>query len=177
MEYVERTRTVEVPKGSGVPGFLRAIEKILKKPRLQSVQIDGRGLVTYNYFARADDDEQGVLEVAFDDLMPYAVVRTRELVELVLKPATPAPLAISEMFFAAQVDHLHPAAWVLPKSTRLWAWFERDTGVRPPLKDSFFGLPVMEDRSVDDHALILCAGFRRDGTINDTQKSYKISLP
>jgi hypothetical protein len=175
MDYKEVTETVEVPKNTGVRGFLRVVEDILKRPRVQGIEIDARGKVSFRYFARKGE-ENLPLRTDFETLMPYMVVRNGKAVEL-SDPSIHAPTAVGQLFDMAAVDHLYPVAWVAGSNTKLWDWYVRSTNFNPSSREEFFGLPFLTDRNIPDETLLLGAAFARGAALIDLQKSYKIVIP
>jgi hypothetical protein len=175
MDYKEVTETVEVPKNTGIRGFLHVVEGILKRPRVQGIEIDARGKVSYRYFARKGE-ENLPLSMSFDTLMPYMAIRSGTVVELA-DPSSHAPTAIGQMFDRAASDHLFPVAWVSGANTRLWDWYADTTELSPSSKEEFFGLPFLTDRAIPDETLILGAAYARGAALIDLQKSYKVVIP
>ena len=174
-DYEEVTGEVEVPRNVGVRGFLKAIEDILKLPRVQDIHIDARGKVTYRHFMR-EGEERKPLSVDFESLMPYAVIRNSRVVEL-LDPDLNACVAVGQLFSMALTDHLYPVAVVGGANTNFWKWLEASTGLIVPSEDELFGVPFMRDRQLEDYVLVLCAGYARGAALVDTQKSYKLVIP
>ena len=135
-EYEEVTGTIEVPKNVGIKGFLKAIEALLALPRVQSINIDARGQVEYRHFVR-EGEGNGPLEVTFDSLMPYAVIRNSRVVELG-DPDLNAAVALGQLFNMAAADHLHPVALVGGANTHLWSWYESSTTIAPTSELAFW---------------------------------------
>jgi hypothetical protein len=175
MDYKEVTETVEVPKNTGTKGFLHVVEGILKRPRVQSIEIDARGKVSYRYFARKGE-ENLPLNTNFDTLMPYMAIRNGAVVELA-DPSSHAPTAVGQLFDMAAVDHLFPIAWAAGANTKLWDWYVDTTEFNPSSREEFFGLPFLTDRAIPDESLILGAAYARGAALIDLQKSYKIVIP
>ncbi|WP_394831795.1 hypothetical protein LVJ94_35295 [Pendulispora rubella] len=171
-EYMPVEETIEIPKGTGVEGFMHAVRAALRRPRLQEVRIDARGKITITHFLR-QGEERAPLEIDFEALMPYAVVRQGEVVEIMPK-STHAATVVGEMFAAAARDHLCPVAWVASPASHLWRWYEGATAIA--LAGDFHGLPVLPDRLVEDNVLLLSAGYGRQATFAEIQKSYKIVI-
>jgi len=178
MDYQEKIERVEIPKSTGVEGFLHAIKAILQLPNIQKIEISGKGEVSYRYFVPKDakDVATGSLKVSFETLEPYGVIRNGKVVEL-MSPALNAAVAIGQLFNMASLDHLHPLALVGGANTELWAWYEGTTSIHMPTMESLYGLPFYGERMLEDNVLVLCAGFVRDGSLIDTQKSYKLCIP
>lgn len=174
-DYEEVHGEVEVPRNAGVRGFLKAIEDILKLPRVQDIHIDARGKVSYRHFLR-EGEERKALSVDFGSLMPYAVIRNSQCVELV-DPDLNACVAAGQLFNMAAGDHLHPVALVGGANTGFWKWLEHSTGLVVPSEHEVFGVPFMRDRQLEDYVLVLCAAYARGAALVDTQKSYKLVIP
>jgi hypothetical protein len=176
-EYTEVTETIEVPKNAGLEGFLLALKGILKKPRVQAINIDAYGKVKYTYYQRVGEDPE-VIRIAFDDLQPYAIIRNGKVEELPSVPES-APIALSLLFDWATREQLYPLAFVLSPQSHFWRWYTETTGITPQAGSmhTLYGLPFLWDRMVEEHVLILCAGYERAGAMVDTRKSYKLVIP
>jgi len=172
-EYEEVKGEVEVPKSTGIAGFLETIKAVLRLPRVQDVHIDSKGKVSYRHFVR--EGESRALGMSFDSLMPYAIIRNGTVSELP-SPDPNAAIAIAQLFNMLAQDHLHPTAFVASPATMFWDWYARSIGT-PASRLEVFGLPLLHDRMVEDHVLILCGAYARAGEMVDTQKSYKLVIP
>jgi hypothetical protein len=173
--YQEVKKSVGVPKGTGIRGFLAAIEEILKLPRLQNIEVNAKGVVTYRHFVREGEAEKP-LDIDFDSLTPYAAIRNNELTELTDLPENPAE-ALGCMLDHAAADHMHPVAFVGGANTSFWSWYKRSTGQAFTSRETLFGLPFLTDRHIDDAALVLCSAFGQTTALIDTVRSYKLSIP
>lgn len=175
MKYEEQNQSVEIPKGTGIEGFLRAIREILQLPRVQELHIDARGNITYKYFLR-EGEAPSALDLEFESLMPYAIVRNGNVQEVVVK-ATNAAVVLGQMFGRAAADHMYPVAWVGGANTMFWTWFDTSMGFKTLLQEELYGLPFLRDRMVEDSVLILCTAYGRRAALVDTQRSYKVLIP
>lgn len=176
-DRIEYKETIEVPKGTGRAGFILAIEQVLKLSRVQDIHIDARGKVSYTRFV-AEGEEVAPLRVDFESVSPYAVIRNSEVVETSYPDDVNAAVAVSLLFQEVSVDQLFPIAFVGGMKTDIWRWMFNSTGVTPPkIRDELFGLPLYQDRMIEDYMLVLCAGYSRNAAMLDTQKSYKIVIP
>lgn len=92
-DYVEVNEAVEVPRNTGIRGFMHTIESILKLPRVQRIEIDSRGKVSYTYFARREE-EHAPLRMNFSTLMPYAAVRNGVSIDEIRSPNASAALGL-----------------------------------------------------------------------------------
>lgn len=174
-EYEEIKGVVEVPKNVGIRGFLKAIEDILKLPRVQGINIDARGKIEYRHYVR-EGEAHKPLEVDFSTLQPYAVIRNSKVVELG-DPDLNAAVAVGQLFDLAAVDYLFPVALVAGANTQFWRWYETTTTIEPGSHEEFYGVPFLIDRQLEDHVVVLCAAYTRAAAMIDTQKSYKLVIP
>jgi hypothetical protein len=173
-ELVEKVSTVEVPKGTGIDGFFAALKKILLRPRVQKIEINPQGKITYRFFAREEDPQQA--EVDFDQILPYAIARNGEVVEI-SSPDTNAAVAVAQLFTNVADDQLFPVAFAMGTQSTVWRWFERTTGLKARNREAFFGLQVFPDRFIPDDTLMLCAAYGRTSSLLDTRKTYKLTVP
>jgi len=175
MNYEEKNETIEIPIGTGVEGFLRALREILQLGRIQEVHIDARGKISYKRFAREGETPQP-LDLDFESLMPYAIVRNG-YVEEVIPSTTNAAVVLGQLFARAAADHVYPVAWVAGANTTFWSWLTKSTGLAGSVRDELYGLPFLQDHMLEDSVLLLCAAYGRRAAISDTQRSYKILMP
>ena len=173
-EYEEVEGDIEVPRNTGIDGFLKVIKHVLKLPRVQRVEIDARGHVTYMYHMRAGEPPP-TIDMNFESVQPYGVIRNSLVRELSLTSDN-AAVTLGQLFSQASLEQLFPVALVGGMNTLLWDWYKRTTGVALPPGDTVYGLPFLSDRFVEDHVLILCAAYSRHSTLVDTQKSFKLAI-
>jgi len=176
-EYRLHSEKIDIPKGAGPKGFLHTIEQILKLDRVQSIQIDARGNITYTRFVRdaAEDFNIGP-KISFESLMPFACARNGVIQEIQVSPHHPTK-AISKMFQRVSNERLFPAAFITGASTTLWDWLSTNDGLDVDNRDEFYGLPVLADRHLDDYVLLLAAAYGRGAGITEVQKTFKIIMP
>lgn len=172
MDFVERTDSVDVPKNSGLKGLLTLLSALLSEiPRVKEVVIRSTGKVDYTWYAPSEGD-QPKLNVTFESLLPWAIVRNTPLKE----ETPPEPnMGVYSLFRACHRDRLYPICFVTGSDTKLWDWLLA-IGVPMEPSDTFFGYPLLQDREVPDDVLILCASFARTTQISDTYRSYKITM-
>lgn len=176
IEYREITKTIEVPKGTGLTGFMLAISNILRQPRIQEVTITARGKVSYRRFARQNEPDEEI-KLDFESVMPWAILRNTNIEELPSVPRSAnAAVVLGQMFAAAARDHLHPVAMVGGSASVFWEWYGQTTGIVLG-KDEAYGLPFLNDENIPNDVLILCAAYGRGASLVDTQQSYKIAIP
>lgn len=173
--YVQHDEVIEVPKGTGIEGFIRTIREVLKLPRVQDIHIRNNGKVEYSFFLR-DGEEKRTLTMNFDNLMPMAVVRNAEVQE-VTDVDRFAPIALMQMFRVAAMEHLVPIAFVTGASSQFWPWYEGTSKMKAEIRSTLAGLPVHADRACPDEVLLLCCAFRKESELADMKKAYKIAIP
>ena len=173
-DYPKIEESVEVPKTSGVSGFLRTVEGIIKLSRVQRIVIDAKGRVSWSRYVSEEEESVPGLRVDYGDLEPWAIVRNRNLEELLIHNAS-APLTLAMMLDVAASDGLYPSAFVSGADTIFWDWFADTTDFR--LRSGrIMGLPLHLDRHAPDTALILCAAYEPTAQLSDTEKAYKIEM-
>lgn len=179
MDYRPVEREVVVPKGTGHAGFLRVLEGILKRPRVQEVHIQANGVVKFRQFVPASlpDEDVEELHVDLETLRPYAVLRNCQISEMTdISDNVPAPVVVSRMFAAAAYDALFPVAFVSGTDSSFWEWHGRTSGVVFG-KESAYGQVVLPDPDVPDDAFFLCAAHGKEARLIDTKVAYKITVP
>lgn len=173
--FTKHEEFIDVPKGTGIAGFLRSIGEVLKLPRVQNVAITSQGRIEYSFFLR-EGEEKTVLTMNFEDLMPMAIVRNSDVMEVRNRSESSA-VAIFQMFNASAIDGLFPIAFVTGLSTPLWDWLETTADDKTVTQGSLFGLPIHQDRNCPDEVLLLCSAFKRDSELVEMKKAYKIDIP
>jgi hypothetical protein len=173
-EYKEVQKTVTLPKGIGLDGYLLALRGILQRPRVQEISLSVGGEVTYRRFALPEEPEEEP-GLVLETLLPYGVVRQRPIEEI--PDVSPnAAVALGQLFACAAQDGLTPVLFVGGTDSRFWGWYQQSTGCRLP-REEIYGLPFLSDPAIEDDTLLLCSAYSRAATLSDTQKSYKIVTP
>lgn len=169
------TSSIDVPKNTGHEGFLHTLRQILKLPRVQSVEINARGKVTYQRFVA--EDEPKMVGVDFTGVEPWHIIRNAAdgVEELVLGTYN-AAVVLAGVLDRASTEKLYPTAFVMSPNTVFWLWYPHTTSFSLASRDTICGLPIHFDRHIPDTTLILCASFARDGALVDTQKAYKVEM-
>ncbi len=173
MSYEEEKKTVEVDPATGVPGLLKMVERILELGRVQQVVIE-RGKVSYARFKRPDDQGHE-LAVDLASLMPHAVIRNSQLVELKVETDN-AAVVVGQLFARAYMDGVAPVALTSGTNSLFHFWHTQTTKIVLP-HDSCYGLPFVQDNQLPNEALFLCAAYSRYGKLVDVVRSYKITIP
>ena len=179
-EYKEVTGSIKVPTNTGIEGFLHTIKLLMRRPRLQSLEIDARGVVKFRRYALENEDDGGPnnnygVDLAF--LQPSHVIRNAPLRELLVPEHLSAAVVVGLLFDKSTKEQLRPLAFVTNPTTGLWDWYQFSTGHALEDRGSFFGLPMLTDRHIPEMALLLCLGFGKDAAFVDTQVSYKVEIP
>lgn len=175
-DYKEVIDTTEVPKNTGIEGFILAIRGILKMPRVTSINIDSRGKITHTRYVRQEEPRHQI-EIDFDTVAPSSIVRNGQVLELNIDELHGnAAVCVAAMFARASQDHMFPVAWVVGAATYFNGWHQLTTGVALPTA-SAFGLPMYHDRFIPDEALLLACAFGPNAALIDAQMSYKITVP
>lgn len=175
IEYELHEEELVPPKGSGIPGLLKAITEIVGLPRVQEIRIKASGKIEYDFYMRKNDKAPGLV-VNFEKAMPFAIVRNA-LIQEIPYPSSHAAVAIAELFTVAGKEHMAPIAFLGSDNTGFWSWYEDTTGLNPDTKEELFGLPVLSDPQMPEMSLLLCTGYKRNAIITDTVKSFKITIP
>jgi hypothetical protein len=173
-EYKERTETVDVPKNTGVEGFMATVRKILSLPRIQVININAVGHIKYTRIVREEDDTVP-LEVDFSTISPAGIIRNNELVEM--EEDNNPTHAVARMFEQIAQEHLFPVAWVSGPGSTFWLWHERAKLKMSPSKDQAYGLPFLYDENFPSSTLVLCTGYTRMSAMIDVKKSFKMLMP
>lgn len=172
-EYKEITEKVEIPKNTGVEGFIATLRKILSLSRVQSIVINAAGRIQYSRVVR-EDEETHPLEVDLSTITPSGIVRNNELMELE-EDRDPAH-AVARMLAQMSTEHLFPVAWVSGPGSTFWLWHEK-AKLNLPLRDEAYGLPFLYDAYFPPTTLVLCTGYTRGCGMIDVKKSFKVLMP
>lgn len=175
MSPKERTKTVEVPPNTGVDGFIHVVREIARLPRVQRIVVDRRGAVTYTQTLR-EDGQENVLNVNFDHLQPYHIIRGSKTQELSYPMSLGPSAVVAAMFDSVASMGMTPIAFVVGVATTLWSWIRFGDDVSLSSRDVFFGLPVYVDRQIPDTALVLCTGVENAESLVDTKFSLKVEM-
>lgn len=167
--------SIDVPKNTGLEGFVHTIRQILKLSRIQTITVNARGKVTYERYAA--EDEPKTIGVDFTGVEPWHIIRNApDGVEELVLGSYNAAIVLAGILDRCTSEKLHPIAFVTSPNTALWHWYQHTTNFSLATKDSICGFPVHYDRHLPDSVLILCSSFARDGALVDTQKAYKIEM-
>lgn len=173
--YTSLEETMTVPLNTGVEGFLLAMRKILRLPKVQEVHIDLAGRVRVTRLIR-DDEEPQAWEVDFSSLTPMQILRHQIIVEL--EGGDNPTLAIARLFQRASQEHMVPIAFAAGAPSSFWRWQEKAAGLAIPFDQSeAYGLPVFYDANIDQSVLILCTAHTRGGNMIDVKKGFQIRVP
>lgn len=178
MEWIERKETIEVPRATGVEGFILVLREILMLSRVQGIQIDSKGKIDFTRFVANDDSAPIPLEVDLTTVSPHSLIRNAETVEEVtIPPNVSAALAVAMLFKMVSDARLVPLAFATGVQTTFLEWHRATTGIDLGRNVAeVYGLPLHRDRHLPDSALFICAGYNRGSLIN-MHASYKIGMP
>lgn len=173
-EMREVTQVVDVPRNTGIDGFVVTLKALLRRPRVQQITIDASGKVSYKRLVR--EDEQEVIGIDLDTVTPYAVVTSASVEEMVLPPHTPAAAAIGKMFDRFAIDQVYPIAFASGVGTFFWDWYRITTKAALHSRTHIFGLPLLLDRRIPESALILCGSYSPSTSLVDTARAVKLEM-
>jgi len=175
VEYTETTDVIDVPRNTGMDGFLQVVRSYLTKPRVQEIIINSSGRVKVRRYVRPDDNEHNS-GVDFGDLQPSFIVRNAPIEEIALLEGAGAAVILGSVLDQVAVAQLRPLAFIVGTNSLLWEWYRQTSGVVLRSHEMLHGLPLYTDREIPDSVLILAAGYGRDAALLDTKKSYKMEL-
>ena len=175
-EYQEVIDTIEVPDNTGMEGILHTLKTLLRKPKVQEITINGRGIVKCRRYAKENDNTMNA-GVDFSDLVPSAIVRNTHVVEVAVTASMNAATVLSSLLDMVSMEQLKPLAFVSGADTSLWQWYRATTFTELNSRESLLGLPLHLDRVLPDTALVLAAGYGRDAALVDARTSFKIEMP
>ena len=173
--YEERTHSIQVPKNTGVDGFVKTLRGVLELRNVQTIQVDAKGRVTYTRIVRAGEDSTP-LAVDFGELAPWSIVRNGELEEFEAGEGDPATTVVARMFNLLTQEGLVPIAFVTGANSSFWRWHVETAGVRLARQNSAYGIPIYTDREVPDSSLILCAAYVRGATLAGCHRFLAIGM-
>jgi len=174
----EVVRTISIPENTGVQGFLRTIEEIIKMPRVQRVIIEAQGTITYRRFVtEGEETEPENFNVDLTNLQPHHIIRNTEVEELAYINGSAAPTVVGTMLDRVAVRNLTPIAFVTGTASSLSSWYFYTAGTELQVKDRLFGYPLYKDRAIPDTTLVLCAGYGYTHALVDTRYSVKVEIP
>lgn len=173
-DYVLRTESIPIPSGSGVEAFLVTMRTILRRPRIQTILVEGTtNRITFTFYARAEEADLPI-QVELESAKPYHLVRSKSIEEL---PDEGSPIDIlMRLFSAISRDHLSPICFIAHPNTVFWKWAASSGYGFPKHRDEVFGYSVRYDDQVPEDALLLAACVQVDGTLIDTTKTYKVHI-
>lgn len=174
-EYSEVTRTVTVPANTGVQGFLRTIEEIIRRPRVQQIVIES-DKVTYKRFVSSEEEEPKNFNLDLTGLQPHHIIRNAPVEELPYPPSTPAAVVVGMMLDVVSSKTLTPIAFATGADTALWRWLYYGSGLDVRTRDRLFGYKLYTDRAIPDTTLVLCAGYGYTHSLVDTRVSVKAEI-
>jgi len=167
--------TVQVPPKTGVAGFLRTIETLLRLPRLQKVTIDARGAVQYTRLVLEGAEEPEDVVVNFQGLAPYDLIRNSPITEVRdVESLSPAELLLWLLGEVTR-EGSHPAVWVLHDLKELETWLNLPWFTERTSATSLLGYPLLFDADISPGMLLLGTAPKRGGELVECTQFFKIS--
>lgn len=174
MELREVTKSIEIPKNTGIEGFVVTIRELLRRSRIQQISIEASGKVSYRRLVREDEPE--AIDIDLETVTPHGILANAEIEELVLPPHLPAAVVLGRMFDRFAIDQVHPIAFVSGIGTVFWDWYRVTTKAALHSRSAVFGLPLILDRHIPETALILCGASSRSTSLIDTTVALKLEM-
>jgi hypothetical protein len=173
--YVIKEQVIEIPKSTGIDGFLLVLGSVLKLPRVSDINIEATGVVKVKRWLREEELADSTIQFDFDSVSPYSIIRNGEVQDVGFATEDKTPLWwIGHLFLQAQQDHMHCVSFVTGADVVVFNWCAAED-LR--FRDELFGLPVLRDRFIDDDVLLLCTSYGQETRMVDVRKSYKLTLP
>ena len=175
--FREQIDVVEVPRNTGMDGFLRTVRTLLSKPKVQEINIDARGKIRCKRYVREDEEDVRNAGIDFEDLSPAAVVRNTQVEEVPILEGASSAVVLGALFDTVSAAQLTPVAFVTGAGTSLWDWYKTTTGTHLRSKTTLHGLPLYTDRNIPDTALLLTAAYGKNAALVDARNTFKIEMP
>lgn len=172
--------TFEIPKSTGLSGFLSVISSILKQPMVQLIEVTP-SKVRYKRMVQEGSNSMP-LEIELETLTPYAVLRNcREIYEFEFDDKLDFTknvfLVLFTMFREVNEEQLYPICWMSGTRSLLFDHIKAATDRRWRDADDFMGLPFRTDAQIEDNILILCAGANQSRENVDVEYAFRLLLP
>lgn len=167
------TRTLQVPKATGVQGFLRTIERVLTVPRLRSMHVSHTGQVSYEALVPEEVKDLPVLDVELESLLPSQLLRNIETAEYLPKEGSTPTDQVVGTILQVLAAGLFPCRWLCADLRTVHKW----SGLVPSVADEdLLGFPVMEDPGLPREALILLGAVLRGAALVDSSLAVVLSM-
>lgn len=172
----ERTKSIDIPPNTSIEGFMHAVREVIRLPRVQKIVIDKTGRVTFTQKLIEGEENAHNVNVVFDHLQPYHVIRNTTTKELNYPQSMSSVAVVAAMIDFVSSSGLTPIAFVASTSTILWSWIYFSDDLSLANRDNLLGYPLYLDRNIPDTALVLCAGLDGTTALVDTRLSLKIEM-
>ena len=169
-----RTKTIEVPRSAGIDGFMHVVREALRLPRIQNLTVDRTGKLTITQLQEEEGDVN--LNVSFEHLSPYHVIRNAKIKELQCSDAISSLGVVAAMLDNVACLGHTPIAFVVGTQTLLWDWLSSCELYAFKDRDSLLGHPLYSDKDIPAHTLVLCAGVGESPALVDTKLSVAVSM-
>lgn len=173
-EFKEVTEKLDIPKNTGIEGFMLTMRKIISLPKIQSIVINANGRITFTRIVR-EGDEVRPLEVDLESVTPAGIVRNSDVVEIETDESPSR--AVARLLEKTAQEHLFPIALVSGPGSTFWDWHAYEGLYLSAARDEAYGLPFLYDEYFPPSTLVLCAGYTRGSTMVDVKKCFKLMMP
>jgi len=170
---IDKTTKLSVPKNTGIKGFLRAIETVLKVPFIQKIEINAQGEISYLHQVVEAESPLDPL-VFFDDLYPWASIKDKEMEELNLG-IYDSSRTLVRLLDVVTAQNLKPLAFIVSTDTVLYKWMDVTSFFEPKTKN-LCGIKILEDEHLPDTTLLLAAGLEVANDLFIAEKTYKVEI-
>lgn len=176
MPLKEQTKRVDVPAEAGVEGFMHAVREILGKSNVQEIVMRADGTVSYTRLIDPEREEADNLNVSYDHLAPYEIIRNRPVKAVNCPTSMCANEVIATVISTAVDSGYTPICFVADQSTQLWNWLHFSSDYQQQAKNHLFGYPLHLDKDLDESVLVLCAGVGETRALIDTRVSISVHM-
>ncbi len=161
-------KSVQIPAHSGVQGFLRTIEQILRLRGLGWIRADRTGLITYEY----DSGDEDVFAQIEDASSPKGLVSKIDLTELVLEKGEDPVIRLLE-----EVDglHMYPTLFLASDPRAIQSRLKRAVNGR--FRYTVLGVPIEAYGEMEKDRLVLFAGKDVRGDTQSSTAGFVVILP
>jgi hypothetical protein len=161
-------KSVQIPAHSGVQGFLRTIEQILRLRGLGWIRADRTGLVTYEY----DSGDEDVFAQIEDAASPKGLVSKIDLTELVLEKGEDPVIRLLE---EADGLHMYPTLFLASDPRDIQRRLKQAVNGR--FRHTILGVPIEAYSEMGKDRLVLFAGKDVRGDTQSSTAGFAVILP
>lgn len=174
MKHTRVEHTLELPKTLGLHGCLAVLGKVLRLPRLLSLEMKGNKLRYERYCAK--DEPPLSLDLSDDPgISIRAAIAAGDILEIHLDSAFQFFKAIDAMFAAAEADQLHPVCFGVSNNSVFWSWYR--ASVDRAVRNTLYGYPIYVDSGLNEDAIFLACAYGADADLSEIRQTYKVLMP